>query len=777
MAVQQPTYTVRDYRGKPTLFVDGRPEPCYTYCYANDPKDQGALDIHHRFAAHGCHVYMPQTRGGIDGDWSTTPFWTDHDVFPDVTAPGAPAVEHADLIDYILAKVDPDARFWVRSMLDPPLKWRERFPDDLLLNSYGKRYQGASLASDRYIGQIAKYLDNLVSYCEGRSWADRVLGYVVYPIGEGTTVLTCEGFMFDRSPVMQRGFREFLRRKYGSDSALQDAWERGDAALETVEVPDDETFHERGKTRHDQIETTKPKNRPAPHRLHWPHPHETAAERDYCLYMRELTARNFRTLLGAIKRAAPNKLAGLDAFKQTLLGWPLVARHAGDYQTHSGLMHVLSGAFGMAEMLDIPELDIVATPHDYLHRGMGFGYEGEGIGDSVVRHGKMMMMEEDQRTFCVTGWRGDGFNSFANMAEAKAGLWRNLASSVTRGYNTYPMDVCGPSFYFDDGIQEVLGARRLVHEAATHWERREVPCVVMFVDDWSTLYEDFTARYQYLAVIHQRLYGLSRCGAPFRLHLLEDLERDDFPTCHRVFLFPNLFHITPERLELLRRKVFRDGNVCIWGPASGITNGRELSGDSASELTGIPLKLLLKESPRFVTVDRFEHPVTAGLGRRLDFGDSLPYGPILVPQDHPDVVRLGGMQFPTAQDGAGLVVREFGLGAAGNGRPGERGEGDWASVFSTAVPLPDELLRPLARYGGTHVYSESDDLIFADSCTVGVHSVMPGRRLVALPQPSTVWDLIERRKVGEGMTQIEIDVTPPQTNMYYLGDDDPLAAR
>ncbi len=421
-------------------------------------------------------------------------------------------------------------------------------------------------------------------------------------------------------------------------------------------------------------------------------------------------------------------------------------------------MHPVSGAFAMAELLDIPELDVVATPHDYLHRGMGFGYEGEGIGDSVVRHGKLMLMEEDQRTFSLS--EEGRWNFLKDIAEAKAGLWRNLGCSLSRGYNTYPMDVCGPSFFMDDGIQEVLAARRVVHEAALSWPRREVPCIVMVVDDASVLHEDFTIGYQYLAVIHQRLYGLSRCGVPFRLHLLDDLARDDFPTCHKVFLFPNLFHVTHDRLKLLRDKVFRNGNVAIFGPASGITDGRRLSAETATELTGIPLELVRKESPRFVTTDRFDHPITERLPSRLDYGDSLPYGPLLVPQEHPDVKRLGGIQWPTARDGAGLVIREM---------------GGWTSVFTCAVPLPAPLLRELARHSGTHVYSESDDdLIFADSCTLAIHSVRPGRRTVALPRASTVWDLVARRKVGEGLTELRISVEPPQTKLYYLGRGNPL---
>jgi len=766
-----PAFSVAPYRGKPVVMRDGQPIPAFCYNYCGAMEWNGSREIIAKFAANGCKVFMVPVRGGVEGDYWTTPFWTDDGVFPDVTPADA---EHfvGDMVHEVL-KAAPDALLWVRFGSSPPKRWREKHPGDLLLNSFGKVYDEASLASDSYNEQLARFIENTVRFCERQPWGERVIGYLIYPLGEGTTQLTCEGFLFDRSPAMQQGFRRYLRRKYGTDAALREAWGRADAALETAQVPDDSDFHARGKTRYGEVSTDGKTLQRIPRRLHWPEPQETAAERDYCLYMRELTGRNFRTILAAAKRAAPSKLAGIDAFKQTLLGWPLVARWVGDYQTHGGAMHPVSGAFDMAELLDLPELDVVVTPHDYLHRGMGFGYEGEGIGDSVVAHGKLFFVEEDQRTFSLS--EEGRWNYLRDMAEAQAGLWRNLGSSLSRGYNTYPMDVCGPSFFMDDGIQAVLAARRRAHEAALRWHRREAPCIVMVVDDASVIYEDFTIGYQYLAVIHQRLYGLSRCGVPFRLHLFEDLARADFPACHKVFLFPNLFRVTPERLALLRRKVFRNGNVVIFGPASGITDGRTLSAETATELTGIPLELVRKESPRFVTIDRFDHPVTQRFPSRIDYGDSLPYGPLLVPQEHPEVRRLGGIQWPTARDGAGLVIREFGKGASGNGRKGSRGAGDYAAVFSCAVPLPAPLLRELARYSGTHVWSESDDdLTFADSCTLAVHSIRPGRRTIRLPRPTEVWDLIARRKLGDGLTKLRISVEPPQTKLYYLGRGNPL---
>lgn len=767
------TYTVQPHNGRPALHIDGRPAPRYSYAYSycGSFRWEGAEEIHRKFIDHGCRTFVLCVRGGVDGDWGTTPFWTDDGVFPDdpLAVSGSAWQETLDQARFLL-DLNPEVRFWLRCNCSPPKRWVEKYPDHLLLNSYGKRYTEPSLASDLYDEQVGRFIENLVGHCEDQGWGDRMIGYLVYPLGEGTTMLTCEGFLFDQSPVMQEGFGDYLRRRYGSDEALQEAWGREDVTFDSAAVPDDPEFRRRGRAQFDIMPEAGHALDFAPRRLHWPDPRETAAERDYCLCMRELTERNFRTLCGAVKRTAPEKLAGLDAFKQSMLGWPLPCIRHGDFESFNTAMHPVSGAFDMARLLDMEELDAVATPHQYSHRGMGFGYEGEGIGDSVVLHGKLMLMEEDQRTFCEhEGWK---YDALADMQEARAGFWRNFASAVTRGCLTYPMDVCDPSYFMADGIQEILGRRREVQEMMLRRHHRDVPSVAMILSDTDMLEEDLSIDYQNLAVLHQQTYGLVRCGAPARTYLFEDLERDDFPSQHRLYLFPDLFRHSPERRELLREKVFRNGNVVIFGPATGITDGTRLSGESATKLTGIPLELVQKEMPRMVRVDRFDHPVTAGLSGRIDYGDSHPYGPILAPREHPDVTRLGGIRWPSALSGAGLLIREFGRGAAGNGTPAPRGEGDYAVVFTAAVPLPPELLQAFAAYSGTHVYSEgTDDLIFADNHVLGIHTTVPGERTFHLPHETEVWDVIEGRKLSDPTEAITLPFDPPQTYLLYLGSE------
>ncbi|MFP4027182.1 MAG: hypothetical protein ACLFWL_05270 [Candidatus Brocadiia bacterium] len=326
----QKDYEVENYRGKPVVFEDGEPTSpyCYNLCYDLDAP--GSKKILRKFAKNNCKVFMLPVRGGVDGEWGKTAFWTDDGAFPKVPPEEAEDVSPSDMDNFVLDLV-PDARLWVRFSTRPPSDFRRNNPDHMLLNSYGKRYREASLASELCKEQMKKFVRNVVAFCESRPWADRVIGYLNYPMGEGTTHLTCEGYLFDQSPVMQEAFRRFLKEKYGSDEKLQAAWASEDVTLESVEVPSDQEWHEAGETVASEIGRLGGRHESAPHRLHWPEPEEMVAVKDYCECMRQLTEHNFRTVLKAIKAEAPNKLAGLDAFKQTMLGWPLMARSSGTH--------------------------------------------------------------------------------------------------------------------------------------------------------------------------------------------------------------------------------------------------------------------------------------------------------------------------------------------------------------------------------------------------------------------------------------------------------------
>ena len=773
-------FRVGMHAGKPALFEGDRPVVLPSYC-AMGPGFSNYPEAVRRFARHGCTIFWLMPTGGYNGEWGTSPFWTAPGHINESPVPMPAGYMGLDEQAALILSIVPEAKFFVRMMDMPPESWGKANPDDMLLNYRGERYQIPSYASERYLEESSAFFTALARYCERQTWAERIIGYVLYPLGEGTTPLACEGFLFDQSPVMCQAFRSFLQRKYGSDSALQAAWDDLTVTLDNVTVPGDADFRLRA-AQSARLDAGQSPQSPAV--LLWPEANQVRRERDYFECQGPLFRKYLENSIAAFKSAAPDRLVGLDALKGNMLGWMTQSIFGrGQWKEHYGDQFLATGTTGMADLLDLPGLDIIATPHDYRCRWPGFGYDPEGIGDSIQLHGKIMMIEEDARSYA-----NDERGLFGSIepGEEEAVFHRNLAACLSKGQQTYPMDVC-VGYFEAEPIQEVLEKRASIERRFLDIPREDVPSVVMLVDDRSGIHTDFSSEYNDLAVIRQRIWAMNHCGIPTRTFLWDDLKRADFPTCHKLFLLPNCYRYDAAVLAVLREKLFRDGNVIVFGPGSGITDGETTSPEFAAALMGIDFELFDYEYPRFVTVDNWSHPLAGDFGACDSYGDTHRYGPVLVPfdrsaaeckggmpsrkalaSDPAPFVRLGSIALDNGKRRPGLVVKEFGQGAAGNATPGPRGAGDYAVVFTAAVPLPARLLRNLARFSGTHVYAAEDDVIYADSAMVAVHAVKPGPRRIALPRACDVEDVVSGETIGRGLVEINLSVEGPMTRWFRL---------
>lgn len=765
MKIPKESYGLGVAGGRPAIERNGSPVVLPSYCSCGSMWPDRWRADHEVFIEGGWRNFWLSDSGGYGGDWFHTEVWSSVEGF-DVHPKPAGYWGLNEQAEWILERC-PDARFWVRCTDVIPSLWTNRFPEQMQTDSRGEKKSQASLASEQALSMQKSYLRAVGNFCRRKAWNERLIGIVLFPIAEGQTVLACEGWLFDQAPVMQDAFREFLFRRYPSDEELQAAWGTPGIRRDEAAVP-------RGD------EARRLNELP-----YWPAASEVRKERDYFDLQQELFSRSLTGLCLELRRAAgPGRLTGIDAFKGTMSGWMCSPIFSGrSWLSPQGDGMVSSGAGPMSELLDKCDVDLIVTPHDYRRRWAGAGFSPEGIGDSVTLRGRLMLIEEDQRT---NSSRECELYGAPRPDEIEAVLMRNFFASLSRGHQNYLMDVCGGYFQNAD-VQRVLKSRRQLEERLTLSPGNDVPSLVMLIDPNAGYWTNFSSDYGDLAVIRQRIWGMDHCGVPCRYHLIEDLALDRFPRSHRAFLLPNLFCINASKAALIRKHLFRDGNVVVFGPGTGMTDGSTVSPDAAAALLGFPFELHDIEYPRFVTIDRFDHPLTTSASAVETFGDTLRYGPVLLPWDaaisdppssavprrstaswNGPFTSLGSMHLDLGKRRPGLVVREFGLGAAGNGRPGKRGEGDYAVVFSAAMPLPARLLREIARWSGTHVWNESDDFTVASDSLVAIHAVKPGPREIALPGEFQVQDAISGCDVSGRTRQISFRVHNATTRAFRL---------
>ena len=94
---------------------------------------------------------------------------------------------------------------------------------------------------------------------------------------------------------------------------------------------------------------------------------------------------------------------------------------------------------------------------------------------------------------------------------------------------------------------------------------------------------------------------------------------------------------------------------------------------------------------------------------------------------------------------------------------------NYAAVFTIAVPLPPSLWRGIARFAGTHVYCEDNEVVLADNRVVALHSVKSGRKRLALPAKCrVVYDLVADQVYAHDTDEIVFEIKAPETRVFRL---------
>jgi hypothetical protein len=643
----------------------------------------------------------------------------------------------------IILGLDPSAKLTVRFNDWLPDEWYDANPcekqtpttDGLDLRNK------PSMASQKGLDDLCKRFEQLISYCESKPWANRVISYHYLPHGEGVSYINIEGYFYDGSAVMQEAFKNWVRRNYMDESTLREAWGENGVTFDAVRVPDDDEWKREIKKY-----------------MHWPEGNEMRRMKDYLRLQRELYLNWYREIIRRVNAALQKRpvIFGVDFAKQVMMGWQLNLAFwgIGPGAEYPNII-AATGAIDIGEILDEPGLDMLVTPADYTARTVGYGWEPEGTADSMLLRGKGMYVENDSRTF-NEGQENETLGTFNTVPELQAGLVRNAAWSLTRNHMDY-WALGGGKYYRNDLVQE-QGIRytRPLYDIAPSLPHVETEhAIAMIIDDSSPLHENGTSGYQNLALIWQRVIGLSHCGIPYRIYLFSDLEKENMPD-YRCYLFPNLFQLDEKRMNILQRKVFRDGRMSIFGPSTGITDGKNLSGEWASRVLGVKMELDRKQTPRRVIVNGC-HPIVKNIPASMVYGDSLSYGPILIPE-RDAVENAGGIELGKAT--VHWFINKPGLFA--------KDHGTHKIAWSVAVPLPGSLLRELARFGGCHVWCEEDDVVFASGSIASIHTAKAGKRILKLPSAFNVKDLMTGEDLGSGLHEITMEMSSPETRVFQL---------
>ncbi len=434
---------------------------------------------------------------------------------------------------------------------------------------------------------------------------------------------------------------------------------------------------------------------------------------------------------------------------------------------------VHSGHLGLAKVLRSPDVDFIASPYTYDNKQIGGPNNSQTLPEAVALHGKLYFNEVDTETHLhQRQWRwGNSLNNPKNWEETKGLLIRDYGYALSKGFGMWWTDLHGGTFH-DDQIIRLLGDLKKVDEKYLDADKRSNADIAVVLDEASfTYFGDGEPLFNALLTA-QKQWELGFIGAPWDPCLLTDMANPKLRD-YKLYIFLNTFRVTPEQRAAIHARLKRNHATAVWVYAPGYI-GEKLSVDYMQDLTGIRLAESDSAGELHVDITAYDHAYTKSLPNGFAYGTDVNVANIIRWYDHqiylkdprdPSLQRdLPGFRINPrfwSDDPEAKVLGRL----AGLDKPGlvVKKQPGWTSVYSSAPILPATLLRNIARAAGCHIYSEANDVVYANRNFLCIYAPGGSTRTIHLPEESRVVDLLENRIVSEGTKEFPLTMAPNST--------------
>lgn len=637
--------------------------------------------------------------------------------------PAHPFIHHSiDRLCSFILKNNPKAWLLPRIWCGVP-GFDARHPSQLVKYSDGQRPQ-CSPASRLWYHAVANDLKSFIAHVKASPiLASRVIGYHICHGNTG------EWFTpnywgpvrpgFDYSTPNEAGFRRWLKQHYQTDAALQAAWHDPSMRFASTSVPAG------------QKAASYPFYRPAERRYI-----------DYMRYQSDMAVHRISQFASVIKRATAGNSLVVTFYGY---GFALPTPNSSDD--------------ALGKLLRCPYIDAVACPVDYAFRQPGGAPPLEGAQDSAALHSKLWMMEDDTSTFLdTTKHSGPGFYArCANLNQTIDVHRRNFGQVLVHRMGMWWMDLQGKGWLNNGGIWKNIGSLRSVY-SKYGGKSQYKPEVAVILDERSSYFARVgPVDMPLLGALTFHPEQFFRCGTSVGCYLLSDISNRHFPPA-KVIIFLNAWHVNATARREIKAKLESRGRTVIWLYGAGFLTHGKIDVSAASRLVGMKLRLL---------------PPSSLPGSEVAAGNRLGLPPQSVPGLNTTVAKFG--IFSHAADTPSFAVVDpsaIALATYDHSRSVSVAllrHKHYNSVF-IGDPRPSAAFwRSLFPHLGVPVYLNTNDAFETDGNLAMISSDgIAGNRTLTLPHPSTVYNLINGKRLASDVKSFVFPMRRYQTKLLRI---------
>ncbi len=693
---------VKPYKGKPALWINGKPENALLYALTESPGGRFSWEELPRwniknFAAQGFKLFYL--------DLWFDDMWPSEEEF---------SVELAQKQVRGVLEVCPDAAVFFRLHGNAPRWWIASHPDQWVrfadTETLELPYKSAitnpvshdldphariSLASESWLEMMGGMFQR---FCREFSKTPESARVAAIQIANG---VCGENHYWafvkhdpDVSPPMQQFFRRWLTEKYQTDQALQTAWNNPGVTLETAEVPGMERNQTQAGIFHD--------------------PKQERQIIDYYECQSKAVTNSILHFAKIVKENWPR-----DIVVGTFYGYYLSL-----FGRHSSGGHLLE-----QEILNCPYIDYLSAPQAYIKacRAIGGPTLSRGLIESVNLHGKLWLDEMDQPTHVGSGMGGVVCHPKDISMEI---IKRNTMVSAVRGAGMWYFDygksnACG--WWDDPDYMQLIGRLKQLSDRTFHKPYQSAAEVLLVFDTRVFFYTaSRSSKDPITDAISVNLAATEayKTGAGVAMAYLSDLGNIDL-TPYKAVVFHNCFVLTPEQRALIQHKVARDGRHLIWYTFPGFSDGDCINPDFVGQTVGIRTSPFTAPLLPEIKIDAGGYPETVLGGPEAAVQAAVN----LTSNDRAQMVEAPQTFFSIEDSQATILGRYTESGKAAAGCKQTKDCTNW--FFGLPITSAG-LLRSLFAACGVHIYNPENDALLAGGGLILLHTEQGGGKTLTL---------------------------------------------
>lgn len=629
--------------------------------------------------------------------------------------------------DHLLDAIsrNPEGHFIIRMDVTPYEEWKKEFPEHTARTLSGKDAIGRAgnhappcYWSELYREQVCKFLEESVKHMRQQLYFKSVVGFFITGNEDGQ-------FYYQAvDKTLQDGtskggielFRKWIRKQYKTEDNLKKAWNKTDISFEALTPP---VKNER-------------------YNGCFFNPATNQAEIDFTRFLNEEMGEFANEMCSTVKKEAGKKVISVMWWGRgaSLMVYPHFA------QTEKILP---SGA-----------LDLMGAQPGYAgERENGCSSFVSWITDSKRIHGKIPMLEADYRTWkspYKTLQQDNNTVRYWNLYDLKGALLREYGKMMAVGGGLWFYDMSA-GWFQDPEIMQVVSEMKKSADMLTEKTGVFSKADIVLVSDEQNYY--YTT--EQLNVwngpnfntvrINQRAW--LRSGLKFDSYYLNDLINKNM-TDYKVYVFMNVFHVSPETMNFIETKLKKENKVIVWLYAPGYLTDGGINQENMQNLTGIKINCADNASKKASFVSDDKNILLKDLSNQpVGIGNDMP-GERFISTDNNTAVLA---KYRDGKNAA--VMKKF---------------PQWTSIF-IGVPagLSPQLLQNIATYANVHVYNNIGDLfVYHRDDLICLHGIEGNENDIKLPFDAEVKDLFSGEILLAGGKGLKVKLQPGETRLLLI---------